>query len=771
MAELSSEELEKIVKEEDNSIKPMKEFESPEKLYQELIASVRKYHPSTDISLIEKAYNIAYEAHKGQVRKSGEPYIIHPLCVAIILAELELDKETIVAGLLHDVVEDTVMTDEEIRQEFGAEVALLVDGVTKLGQLSYDADKVEVQAENLRKMFLAMAKDIRVILIKLADRLHNMRTLKYMTPEKQKEKARETMDIYAPIAQRLGISKIKIELDDLSLKYLEPEAYYDLVHQIAQRKSVRDDYVQSLVEEVKKHIHEAGIPAQIDGRAKHFFSIYKKMKNQDKTLDQIYDLFAIRIIVDSVKDCYAALGVIHEMYKPIPGRFKDYIAMPKPNMYQSLHTTLIGPTGQPFEIQIRTYEMHRTAEYGIAAHWKYKEASNNGGAAAPMTVTEEEKLSWLRQILEWQRDMSDNKEFMSLLKSDLDLFSDTVFCFTPTGDVKNLPNGSTPIDFAYSIHSAVGNKMIGAKVNGKLVPIDYVIQNGDRIEVLTSQNSKGPSRDWLKLVRSTQAKNKINQWFKTQMKEDNIIRGRDAIDRYCKAKGINLADLSKPEFMEKVMNRYAFKDWDSVLASIGHGGLKEGQVINKMLEEREKKLKREITDAEVLDGIADTDGRSGEATVRKNKSGIVVKGLHDLAVRFSRCCNPVPGDEIVGFVTRGRGVSIHRTDCINVINLPEDERGRLIDAEWQVAENSTSTEQYSTEIQIFANNRIGLFADISKVFTEKQIDITSMNVRTSKQGRATIIMTFDIHGTEELNRITDKIRQIDGVLDIQRTTG
>lgn len=771
MAELSSEELEKIVKEEDNSIKPMKEFESPEKLYQELIASVRKYHPSTDISLIEKAYNIAYEAHKGQVRKSGEPYIIHPLCVAIILAELELDKETIVAGLLHDVVEDTVMTDEEIKQEFGAEVALLVDGVTKLGQLSYDADKVEVQAENLRKMFLAMAKDIRVILIKLADRLHNMRTLKYMTPEKQKEKARETMDIYAPIAQRLGISKIKIELDDLSLKYLEPEAYYDLVHQIAQRKSVRDDYVQSLVEEVKKHIHEAGIPAQIDGRAKHFFSIYKKMKNQDKTLDQIYDLFAIRIIVDSVKDCYAALGVIHEMYKPIPGRFKDYIAMPKPNMYQSLHTTLIGPTGQPFEIQIRTYEMHRTAEYGIAAHWKYKEASNNGGAAAPMTVTEEEKLSWLRQILEWQRDMSDNKEFMSLLKSDLDLFSDTVFCFTPTGDVKNLPNGSTPIDFAYSIHSAVGNKMIGAKVNGKLVPIDYVIQNGDRIEVLTSQNSKGPSRDWLKLVRSTQAKNKINQWFKTQMKEDNIIRGRDAIDRYCKAKGINLADLSKPEFMEKVMNRYAFKDWDSVLASIGHGGLKEGQVINKMLEEREKKLKREITDAEVLDGIADTDGRSGEATVRKNKSGIVVKGLHDLAVRFSRCCNPVPGDEIVGFVTRGRGVSIHRTDCINVINLPEDERGRLIDAEWQVAENPTSTEQYSTEIQIFANNRIGLFADISKVFTEKQIDITSMNVRTSKQGRATIIMTFDIHGTEELNRITDKIRQIDGVLDIQRTTG
>ena len=771
MAELSSEELEKIVKEEDNSIKPMKEFESPEKLYQELIASVRKYHPSTDISLIEKAYNIAYEAHKGQVRKSGEPYIIHPLCVAIILAELELDKETIVAGLLHDVVEDTVMTDEEIRQEFGAEVALLVAGVTKLG-LSYDADKVEVQAENLRKMFLAMAKDIRVILIKLADRLHNMRTLKYMTPEKQKEKARETMDIYAPSAQRLGISKIKIELDDLSLKYLEPEAYYDLVHQIAQRKSVRDDYVQSLVEEVKKHIHEAGIPAQIDGRAKHFFSIYKKMKNQDKTLDQIYDLFAIRIIVDSVKDCYAALGVIHEMYKPIPGRFKDYIAMPKPNMYQSLHTTLIGPTGQPFEIQIRTYEMHRTAEYGIAAHWKYKEASNNGGAAAPMTVTEEEKLSWLRQILEWQRDMSDNKEFMSLLKSDLDLFSDTVFCFTPTGDVKNLPNGSTPIDFAYSIHSAVGNKMIGAKVNGKLVPIDYVIQNGDRIEVLTSQNSKGPSRDWLNIIKSSQARNKINAWFKQERKADNILKGREMIDRYCKAKGINFSDINKPEFVDKVLKRYAFQDWDSVLASVGHGGLKEGQVINKMIEERTKKLKREVTDATILDAIGENN-KPAVVPIRgsKSKSGIIVKGIHDLAVRFSKCCSPVPGDEIVGFVTRGRGITIHRTDCINVLNLPEIERSRLIDAEWQGVEEDNSAATYSTEISIFANNRIGMFVDISKIFTEREIDIKAMSSRVNKQGKATITMSFDIHGIEELNNLMAKLRQIDGVLDIERTTG
>ncbi len=465
------EEMEKALISKSDNIKTMKEFVSPESLYEELIASVRKYHPSTDISLIEKAYRIAYEAHEGQVRKSGEAYIIHPLCVGIILAELELDKETIVAGLLHDVVEDTVMTVKEIATEFSDEIALLVDGVTKLGQLSYDADKVEVQAENLRKMFLAMAKDIRVILIKLADRLHNMRTLKYMRPEKQREKARETMDIYAPIAQRLGISKIKIELDDLSLKYLEPGAYYDLVEKVALRKNVREEYVQKLVGEVKEHISNAGIKADIDGRAKHFFSIYKKMVNQDKTLDQIYDLFAIRIIVENVRDCYAALGVIHEMYKPIPGRFKDYIAMPKPNMYQSLHTTLIGPNGQPFEIQIRTYEMHRTAEYGIAAHWKYKESSNNGKNVESTPKSEEEKLSWLRQILEWQRDMSDNKEFMSLLKSDLDLFSDTVFCFTPSGDVKNLPTGSTPVDFAYAIHSAVGNKMIGAKVNGKLVSI------------------------------------------------------------------------------------------------------------------------------------------------------------------------------------------------------------------------------------------------------------------------------------------------------------
>ena len=769
MSEISTEELEKLEKEYHSveNIVETKDFEEPEELYRKLIGSVLKYHPSTDISMIEKAYHIADDAHKNQVRKSGEAYIIHPLCVAIILAELELDKETIVAGLLHDVVEDTVMTEQEIAEEFGDEVALLVDGVTKLGQLSYDADKVEVQAENLRKMFLAMAKDIRVILIKLADRLHNMRTLKYMRAEKQKEKARETMDIYAPIAQRLGISKIKIELDDLSLKYLESEAYYDLVEKIALRKNVRDEYVQSLVEEVKKHIEQAGIKAEISGRAKHFFSIYKKMVNQDKTLDQIYDLFAIRIIVDSVKDCYAALGVIHEMYKPIPGRFKDYIAMPKPNMYQSLHTTLIGPTGQPFEIQIRTAEMHRTAEYGIAAHWKYKE----GNTGMSVANQEEEKLSWLRQILEWQRDMSDNKEFMSLLKSDLDLFSDTVFCFTPSGDVKNLPNGSTPIDFAYSIHSAVGNKMVGAKVNGKLVTIDYKIKNGDRVEVITSQNSKGPSRDWLNIVKSTQAKNKINQWFRSELKEENIIRGKDLIHQYCKSKGINLSDINKPEYQNKILNKYGFHDWNSALATVGHGGLKESQIVNRMYEEYKKDHVVPMTDQDILDNVMSESGIRDRNIPVKSKSGIIVKGLYDVAVHFSKCCNPVPGDEIVGFVTRGRGVSIHRTDCVNMMHLSDMERVRLIDAEWQQGVDEGSNGLYLAGIKIFGHNRTGLLVDVSRIFTERSIDINSIHSTTSKQGIATIEISFNTKGREELSALIEKIRQVESVIDIERTTG
>ena len=753
---------------EERNIEVMKEHTSPEELYQDLISHVQKYHPSDDISLIEKAYKIATEAHKDQVRKSGEPYIIHPLCVAIILADLELDKETIAAGLLHDVVEDTIMTTEEIEKEFGPDVALLVDGVTKLENIPLSSGtetdaRLEMQAENLRKMLLAMAKDIRVILIKLADRLHNMRTLKYKSPESQKRIARETLDIYSPIAERLGISKIKIELDDLSLKYLEPEVYYDLAEKIATRKSVREKYIQSIVDEVSEHIRNAGIEAHVDGRVKHFFSIYKKMKNQNKTIDQIYDLFAVRIIVETVKDCYAALGVIHEMYKPIPGRFKDYIAMPKANMYQSLHTTLIGSNGTPFEIQIRTYEMHKAAEYGIAAHWKYKEASDGKKVEA-----EEEKLVWLRQILDWQRDMSDNREFMSLLKSDLDLFSENVYCFTPSGDVKNLPAGSTPIDFAYSIHSAVGNKMIGARVNGKLVTIDYEIKNGDRIEILTSQNSKGPSRDWLNVVKSAQAKSKINQWFKNELKEDNIIRGKELLSTYCKSKNINLSELQKPEYMDAVERKYGFHDWDAVLAAIGHGGLKEGQVINRMQELYDKDHPKVLSNEEVLESVAENN--QNKPVLMRPQSSIVVKGIHDVAVRFSKCCSPVPGDEIVGFVTRGRGVSIHRTDCINVINLPEIERARLIDAEWQKGAEEDKG-QFLAEITIYANNRNGLLADITRIMTEKNIDINALNTRTNKQGIATLSMAFSISGREALKSVVEKLRAVDSVIDIERTRG
>lgn len=746
-----------------HAVKAPADYQDPEELYQYLIAHIRRYHPSADISMIEKAYEVARKAHEGQLRKSGEAYIIHPLWVGIILAQLEMDKETIASGILHDVVEDTVMTEEEIKEEFGEEVALLVDGVTKLGQLSYSSDKLELQAENLRKMFLAMAKDIRVIIIKLADRLHNMRTLEFMKPEKQKEKAKETLDIYAPIAQRLGISKVKTELDDLALKYSLPEVFADLVKQINARKTEREEFVEQIVEEVSTHMKNADIHAEVKGRVKHFFSIYKKMVNQDKTVDQIYDLFAVRIIVDTVKDCYAALGVIHEMYTPVPGRFKDFIAMPKPNMYQSLHTTLMSSVGQPFEIQIRTQEMHKTAEYGIAAHWKYKE-SNDG--KKNIKVQEEEKLNWLRQILEWQKDLSDNHEFLNLLKGDLDLFAEDVYCFTPNGDVKNLPNGSTPVDFAYAIHSAVGNKMVGARVNGKLVKMDYKIQNGDRIEVLTSQNAKGPSRDWLNIVKSTQAKNKINQWFKKEFKEENIIRGKETIAVYCRNKGFNLSEIMKPKYMQVVQEKYGFKTWDAVLAAVGHGGVKEGQIVNRLAEEYGKDHKQEITNEAVLEKVA--EAAKNKVHISKSKTGVVVKGIDDMAVRFSRCCNPVPGDEIVGFVTRGRGMTIHRTDCINMLHLSDAERARLIPVEWEKTEDNG---QYLAEIKMYAEDHQGLLMDITKVFTEAKIDVKSMNVRTSKKGTATIEMGFIVKGRDEMTKIMEKLRQLEPIIDIERTVG
>ena len=751
---------------DDGAFHALREHQSPEQLYQELISRVKKYHPSDDISLIEKAYNLAYMAHKNQLRKSGEPYIIHPLSVAIILAELQLDKETIVSGILHDVVEDTIITDEQLRDQFGNYVAIIVDGVTKLEKITYNGDKLEYQAENLRKMFLAMAKDIRVIMVKLADRLHNMRTLQYQPPQRQIEIARETMDIYAPLAQRLGISKMKVELDDLSLKYLEPEVYYDLADKINIRKSEREKYVSEIVEDVSKHIKNAGIEATFDGRVKHFMSIYRKMLNQDKTLDQIYDLFAVRIIVNTIPDCYAALGVIHEMYKPIPGRFKDYIAMPKPNMYQSLHTTLIGPSGRPFEIQIRTYEMHKTAEYGIAAHWKYKENSDG----KRVEESEAEKMSWLRQILDWQVNLSDNKEFLNTLKSDLELYSDTVYCFTPTGDVKTLPAGSNPIDFAYAIHSAVGNKMIGARVNGQLATINYKIQNGDRIEIITSQNSRGPSRDWLNLVKSNQAKTKINQWFKNELKEDNIQKGKELLLAFCKANSVDPAIIMTPKYMNAIMEKYGFKDWDAVNAAVGHGGLREGQIINRMKDLYDRDHPHIMSDEEIVEDVNEAASHK-RLTVRRS-GGVAVQGTDDLAVRFSKCCSPIPGDEIVGYVTRGRGVSIHRTDCVNIMALPEDERARLIEAVWEKDEKeSAGAEKYETGIHIFAEDRQGLLVEITRLLSDKGVNILNMNVRTSKQGTATILLSFSTSGKDELREVVEKLRAIPGVMDIERTTG
>lgn len=738
-----------------------------QELYEELIQKIKMYHPSSDYSMVEKAYLLARDAHGEQVRKSGEPYIIHPLSVANILAELELDMESIVAGILHDVVEDTSYCCDDITKMFNSDVALLVDGVTKLEKIKYSS-KEEMQAENYRKMFLSMAKDIRVILIKIADRLHNMRTLKFMTPEKQREKAQETLDIYAPLANRLGISKIKTELEDLSLRYLEPDAYYDLADKIKHKQRDREAYVQSIVSELKQKCEEAGIESEISGRPKHFFSIYKKMLNQNKTLDQIYDLFAVRVIVDTIRDCYEVLGIVHEMYKPIPRRFKDYIAMPKANRYQSLHNTLIGPEGIPFEVQIRTWEMHRIAEYGIAAHWRYKE-----GKTGEVDNTEEAKLSWLRQILEWQKDMSDNKEFMDTIKTDLDAFSDHVYCFSPKGEVKSLPTGSTPVDFAYSIHSAIGNKMVGARINGKIVTFDYQIQNGDRVEIITSQNSRGPSMDWLKFVKSSQAKSKINQWFKKVNKEENMIKGKELIEKEAKKKGLVLSELLTPERMHNVMSRYAFKDWDSMCAAVGHGGLKEGQIVNRLNELYQKEVKKHNKIENILNEEehiinSQINEESYDVRNRKSKSGIVVHGVGDIAVRFSKCCSPVPGDEIVGFVTRGRGVSIHRTDCVNIINLNEEDRQRLMDAEWY-ADNDDSKAAYPAEIRITGRDRMGYLVDITRTLTEAGIHVKNINARTVKN-EAIVDLVIMIKNKSMLESISIKILNLEGIYNIERVT-
>ncbi|HOM02582.1 MAG TPA: bifunctional (p)ppGpp synthetase/guanosine-3',5'-bis(diphosphate) 3'-pyrophosphohydrolase [Acetivibrio sp.] len=717
--------------------------------YSRLIKKIKKYNPNCDFELIEKAHNLSLEAHNGQQRESGDPFIVHPMEVANILADLELDCTAIVAGILHDIVEDTSYTFEQIRENFGDEVANLVDGVTKLGKIPYTT-KEELQAENLRKMFLAMAKDIRVILIKLADRLHNMRTLKYVPQEKQIEKAKETLEIYAPLAHRLGISKIKWELEDLCLRYLDPKGYYDLVNKIAKKRMEREAYISDIIKTIQEKTVEIGIEARIEGRPKHFYSIYRKMVQQNKTIEQIYDLFAVRVIVSSVKDCYAVLGLVHEIYKPMPGRFKDYIAMPKPNMYQSLHTTLIGHEGVPFEVQIRTWDMHRVAEVGIAAHWKYKE----GKAADDY----DNKLAWLRQLLEWQKEMRDASEFMETLK--IDLFTDEVFVFTPKGDVISLPTGSTPIDFAYAIHSAIGNKMSGAKVNNKIVPIDYVLKNGDIVEILTSSNVHGPSRDWLKIVKSSQAKNKINQWFKKEKREENIVRGKEMIEKELKKQGFTASQLFKPEWVDIILKKYTFASLEDLWAAIGYGALTANKVISRLREEYRKTVKAE----ELAEQIVKEDEKRSRIHAKKvPENGIIVKGIENCLVRISRCCNPVPGDDIIGYITRGRGVSVHRKDCINVTNNIDGDN-RLIEVSWYTANNVA----YKADITVMANDRTALLMEITNVIGESRIPLKAINARTTRDQIAIMNLTLEITNTEQLENIIKKIRRVDGVFEVTR---
>ena len=719
------------IKKLDQEIEAPADFTSPEVLYNELIAAIRKYHPSDDISMIEKAYQIAYDAHKDQRRKSGEPYIIHPLCVAIILADLELDKETLVAGILHDVVEDTVMTEEEITAIFGEEVALLVDGVTKLTQISWTIDKVEIQAENLRKMFLAMAKDIRVILIKLADRLHNMRTLQYMKPEKQKEKARETMDIYAPIADRLGISKIKTELDDLSLKYLQPEVYKELSEKLALRKDTREAFIHKIMDEVKKHMDDAGIEAKVDGRVKHFFSIYKKMVNQDKTLDQIYDIFAVRIIVESVKDCYAALGVIHEMYKPIPGRFKDYIAMPKGNMYQSLHTSVIGPRQKPLEVQIRTWEMHEIAEYGIAAHWRYKEKGSRKADSAS-----DIKFSWMRKLVEYNKETKNAEDFVNSVK--LDLFSDQVFAFTPGGDVIDLPQGATPIDFAYRIHSDVGHKTVGALINGRIAQLDTKLKNGDIVEIMTSKVS-APRLDWLNFVVTKQAASRIRQWYKKNKREDHIEIGKANLEHEL-TKTVFDEYVKNGEF-DKVAKQMNYVSGDDLFAALGYGETTVNKIINRL----RKPPKQE--------------GPANHKPRKASEKDIV--GLEGLLYSFARCCSPIPGEPIVGVVTRSKGVTVHRLDCKTLENIPVE---RLIDIHWS---GNNINKTYSTTIRIETAEKMGLLKDIIGVVSDNNTNINSANVKS--KGKVGIIeLGIELDNIYTLRKVMTALQSMPDVFSVKR---
>lgn len=718
--------------------------------FEQLVEQVKKYQTNDEqLNILKEAYQLASKAHANQVRISGDPYITHPLAVALILSQLELDIPTLAAAMLHDVVEDTGFTIADLEKDFGEEIAYLVDGVTKLSRIDFRT-KEEQQAENLRKMFLAMGKDIRVIMIKLADRLHNMRTLKHQSAHKQKEIAKETMEIYAPLANRLGIFTFKWELEDLSFRYLRPDEYYSLTERISMKRQERLSFIEEVIGILKESLAEVGIKAEIQGRPKHFYSIYKKMVEKQKDLNEIYDLIAVRVIVDTVKDCYGTLGIIHTLWKPIPGRFKDFIAMPKPNMYQSLHTTVMGALGEPFEIQIRTVAMHRTAELGIAAHWKYKEGGKGGSKDF------EKRLAWLRQVLDWQTEVRDTKEFMDNLK--IDVFSDVVFVFTPKGDVIELPAGSVPLDFAYRIHSGVGNRCIGSKVNGRIVPLDYILKNGDIVEILTSKQTNGPSRDWLKIVKTTQAKSRIRQWFKKEKREENIVRGKELLERELKKQALDVSEFFKVEHLQNTTKRYAMSHPDDLFASVGEGGLNPANVVARVREEIYGKKEAEVSLAEYI-----MEEKSPVASSKSSK-GITVKGVDDVMIRLSHCCNPLPGDRIIGYVTRGRGVSIHRFDCPNAKYHLNDEASRIVEVEW----DDESSNSYQVEVEVLALDRARLTTDVMNAIADMKMPINSVHARSIKQGKALINLKLEVKNLQQLNLVFDKVKRIKDVLDASR---
>ena len=719
---------------------------------QDIIKKVKSNNRRSNSSLILKAYKFALKMHNGQKRVSGEDYIIHPMHVAYILADLKLDDATICAALLHDVVEDTEATNEDLVKEFGREIAEMVAGVTKLSKIQY-ASIEENQVENYRKMFLAMGKDIRVVLIKLADRLHNMRTLSSLKRDRQIANAKETMDLYAPLANRLGIYSLKWELEDLSFRYLNPEEYRELVLGIEKKREERIEFINNIMDEIRIELKRMRINAEITGRAKHLYSIYRKMQRDNITLDQVYDLFALRIIVNNIKDCYAALGVVHELYKPMPGRFKDYISVPKPNMYQSIHTTLIGPKGTPFEVQVRTWEMHQVAEFGIAAHWAYKEA--NKFKKSNVVVTDD-KLAWLRETLEWQKDMEDPEEFLKTLKTEL--FEDEVYVFTPKGEIKTLPRDATPIDFAYSIHAEVGHKMVGCKINSKMMPIVTKLKSGDIVEIITSDTSKGPSRDWLKIVKSTSARTKISQWFKKKDREQNIEKGKDILEKEIKKIGMKHSELLKPEWVEITLNRYQYHTIEDMYASIGYGGISPNKILTRLLEEYKKEHGEEIVEEKI-------QKLSNIQPKKQNNSGIIVEGIDNILVSFSKCCNPVPGDEIIGYVTKGKGVSIHRKDCPNADDLLEDEE-RIINVRWEDSEQDFG--KYKVDIVIYANDRTGLLADIVREIMNKKVNILGVNTKTNKEKIVTIEIGIEIQNRSELADVMKELRKIESVFEVQR---